>query len=89
MSNQLALYSGRGQCAAFFTGVYGSYLKTSIRNAGLDPENLPFNHEKTMNFSAVKAGKAKAWKDIWGSGQGIGAIDQVLSTNEFLKKTKY
>jgi nitronate monooxygenase len=70
----------------FFTGVYGNYLKTSIRNAGLDPENLPVNHEKTMNFSAGQAGKAKAWKDIWGSGQGIGAIDQVLTTKKFVSK---
>ena len=70
----------------FFTGVYGNYLKTSIRNAGLDPENLPVNEEKTMNFSSGQAGKPKAWKDIWGSGQGIGAIDQVLSTKEFVKK---
>jgi len=52
----------------------------------LDPENLPVNHEKTMNFSAGQAGKAKAWKDIWGSGQGIGAIDQVLTTKEFVRK---
>jgi len=70
----------------FFTGVYGNYLKTSIRNAGLDPENLSVNEEKTMNFSTVQAGKPKAWKDIWGSGQGIGAVDQVLSTKQFVEK---
>jgi nitronate monooxygenase len=70
----------------FFTGVYGNYLKTSIRNAGLDPENLPISEEKTMNFSSGQAGKPKAWKDIWGSGQGIGAIDQVLTTKKFVGK---
>ena len=70
----------------FFTGVYGNYLKTSIRNAGLDPDNLPVNNEKTMNFSAGQAGKAKAWKDIWGSGQGIGAVDQVLSVKKLVNK---
>ena len=70
----------------FFTGVYGNYLKTSIRNAGLDPENLPINDEKTMNFSSGQAGKPKAWKDIWGSGHGIGAIDRVLPTKEFVEK---
>jgi len=70
----------------FFSGVYGNYLKTSIRNAGLDPENLPANEEKTMNFSTGQAGKPKVWKDIWGSGHGIGAIDQVLSTKQFVNK---
>jgi nitronate monooxygenase len=70
----------------FFTGVYGNYLKASIRNAGLDPENLPVNEEKTMNFSSGQAGKPKVWKDIWGSGQGIGAINQVLSTKQFVSK---
>jgi nitronate monooxygenase len=70
----------------FFTGVYGNYLKTSIRNAGLDPDNLPVNDEKLMNFSAGQAGKAKAWKDIWGSGQGIGSVNQVLSTRQLVKK---
>ena len=70
----------------FFSGVYGNYLKTSIRNAGLDPENLPVNEEKTMNFSSGQAGKPKVWKDIWGSGHGIGAIDQVLSTKQFVNK---
>ncbi len=70
----------------FFTGVYGNYLKTSIRNAGLDPDNLPAIDEKLMNFSAGQAGKAKAWKDIWGSGQGIGAVKQVLSTQQLVKK---
>jgi len=69
-----------------FTGVYGNYLKTSIRNAGLDPENLPVNDEKIMNFSAGQAGKSKVWKDIWGSGQGIGAVDQVLSTKQLVNR---
>src|SRR6516225_4827734 len=56
-----------------FTGVLGNYLRGSIVAAGLDPENLPQSDPSKMNFSA-----AKAWKDIWGSGQGIGAISEVV-----------
>lgn len=61
-----------------FTGVHGNYLRGSIQAAGLDPDNLPKGDYKTMNFgSGDNAGKAKAWRDIWGSGQGIGGIDKV------------
>lgn len=63
-----------------FTGVHGNYLRGSIVAAGLDPDNLPKGDYKTMNFGQSSNGeptKAKAWRDIWGSGQGIGAVDKV------------
>lgn len=63
-----------------FTGVHGNYLRGSIVAAGLDPDNLPQGDYKTMNFGQSSNGeptKAKAWRDIWGSGQGIGVIDEV------------
>jgi nitronate monooxygenase len=72
-----------------FTGVHGNYLKPSIRNAGLDPDNLPVSDPSKMNFGNVDGGGAKkAWKDIWGCGQGIGAIDQVLSTADYVAKLR-
>lgn len=61
-----------------FTGVHGNYLKPSIRAAGLDPDHLPESDPSTMNFGG--GGAAKAWKDIWGCGQGIGAIGAVVPT---------
>jgi nitronate monooxygenase len=61
-----------------FTGVHGNYLRGSIVAAGLDPDNLPEGDYKTMNFGqSDNAPKAKAWRDIWGSGQGIGAVQKV------------
>jgi len=60
-----------------FTGVHGNYLAPSIRNAGLDPENLPESDASKMNFGGDAK---KAWKDIWGCGQGIGAVKAVLPT---------
>ena len=60
-----------------FTGVHGNYLRGSIEAAGLDPDNLPEGDLKTMNFGGGNGSKAKAWRDIWGSGQGIGAVDAV------------
>jgi nitronate monooxygenase len=60
-----------------FTGVHGNYLRQSILAAGLDPDNLPEGDLKTMNFGGGNGSKAKAWRDIWGSGQGIGAIDAI------------
>ncbi|MEP7006988.1 MAG: nitronate monooxygenase family protein [Sphingomonas bacterium] len=60
-----------------FTGVHGNYLRGSIVAAGMDPDNLPEGDLKTMNFGGGNSSKAKAWKDIWGSGQGIGVIDQI------------
>ena len=60
-----------------FTGVHGNYLRSSIENAGLDPENLPESDPSKMNFGSGGNTKAKAWKDIWGSGQGIGTVKKV------------
>ena len=60
-----------------FTGVHGNYLRGSIVAAGMDPDNLPEGDLKTMNFGGGNSSKAKAWKDIWGSGQGIGVVDQI------------
>lgn len=60
-----------------FTGVHGNYLRGSIVAAGLDPDNLPDGDYKTMNFGGGDSPKAKAWRDIWGSGQGIGAVDRI------------
>lgn len=68
-----------------FTGVHGNYLAPSIRAAGLDPENLPDSDPSKMNFGG---GAQKAWKDIWGCGQGIGAIDKVQSTAELVARLK-
>ena len=60
-----------------FTGIHGNYLKPSIRAAGLDPDNLPEADPSKMDFEKKDAG-AKAWKDIWGCGQGIGAVKEVV-----------
>jgi nitronate monooxygenase len=61
--------------SSLFTGVHGNYLRSSIEKAGLDPDNLPESSAEAMSFGGGDG--AKAWKDIWGSGQGIGAIDRV------------
>ena len=66
-----------------FTGIHGNYLKGSIVNAGLDPDHLKESDPSAMNFNN---GKSKAWKDIWGSGQGIGAIKEITSTQQFVDK---
>jgi nitronate monooxygenase len=68
-----------------FTGVHGNYLAPSIRAAGLDPENLPESDPSKMNFGGDAK---KAWKDIWGCGQGIGAIDAVQSTADLVAQFK-
>lgn len=69
-----------------FTGVHGNYLAPSIRAAGLDPDNLPQSDPSKMNFGG---GAQKAWKDIWGCGQGIGAVDKVQSTAELVARLKH
>ena len=69
-----------------FTGVHGNYLAPSIRSAGLDPDNLPESDPTKMNFGGDAK---KAWKDIWGCGQGIGAITAVQSTAELVAKFKH
>jgi nitronate monooxygenase len=65
------------------TGVHGNYLKDSLTKAGLDPDNLPTSDKSAMNFGGDKA---KAWKDIWGSGQGIGAVRKVVPVAELVSR---
>jgi nitronate monooxygenase len=70
-----------------FTGVHGNYLKPSIISAGMDPENLPTSDPSAMNFgSGSTDNEAKAWKDIWGCGQGIGAVREVLPAAELVAR---
>jgi len=71
--------------SSLFTGVHGNYLKPSIRNAGLDPDKLPESDPSQMNFGGDKT---KAWKDIWGCGQGIGAVKAVLPAAELVARIK-
>ena len=67
-----------------FTGVHGNYLKPSVRNAGLDPDHLPESDPSAMNFGGE--GAKKAWKDIWGCGQGIGAVKAVVPAAELVAR---
>lgn len=69
-----------------FTGVHGNYLRSSIENAGLDPENLPTSDPSKMNFGSGGNTKAKAWKDIWGSGQGVGAVKSVGTVEDMVAR---
>ena len=71
-----------------FTGVHGNYLKPSIEAAGMDPENLPESDPSAMNFGSGGSSKSKAWKDIWGCGQGINAIKDVVPTAELVARMK-
>ena len=68
-----------------FTGVLGNYLKGSIKAQGLDPDNLEVSDSSKMNFSSG-ASKPKSWKDIWGSGQGISVVKNILPAEELVKK---
>jgi nitronate monooxygenase len=68
---------------SLFTGVHGNYLKRSIAAAGLDPDNLPESDPSKMSFGS---GSTKAWRDIWGAGQGVGAVDAVLATAELVAR---
>lgn len=68
-----------------FTGVHGNYLKPSIRAAGLDPENLPESDPSKMNFGGDAK---KAWKDIWGCGQGIGVVDRIMPAADLVARLK-
>jgi nitronate monooxygenase len=74
-----------------FTGVHGNYLKPSIVAAGMDPDNLPESDASKMNFGTDASGeraKPKAWKEIWGSGQGVGSISKVVSAAELIARFK-
>ena len=69
-----------------FTGVHGNYLKKSIVAAGLDPDNLPVADKTAMNFGSGGGSKAKAWRDIWGAGQGVGLMDDVVTVAEMVTR---
>jgi nitronate monooxygenase len=69
-----------------FTGVHGNYLKPSIQNAGMDPNNLPEGDKSSMKFGSGGSNKSKAWRDIWGAGQGVGSIGAITSTAEAVSK---
>ncbi|MEM1147893.1 MAG: nitronate monooxygenase family protein [Pseudomonadota bacterium] len=69
-----------------FTGVHGNYLAPSVAQAGLDPNNLPESDPSAMNFGSGGNQKSKAWRDIWGCGQGIGAVKSRMSTAEYVDK---
>lgn len=71
-----------------FTGVHGNYLRPSIEAAGLDPDNLPESDPSKMSFGSGGSSKSKAWKDIWGCGQGINAIKQVQSAGDLVDRLK-
>ena len=71
-----------------FTGVLGNYLKPSIQNAGLDPENLPTADKSAMNFGSGGNTDSKAWKDIWGSGQGIGLIEDAPTVESLVERIR-
>jgi len=67
-----------------FTGVHGNYLRSSIANAGLDPDNLSGVDPTSMKFGSEGSARSKAWRDIWGSGQGIGVVDRVRPAAELV-----
>jgi nitronate monooxygenase len=67
-----------------FTGVHGNYLRSSIVASGLDPDNLAAGSLDTMKFGGDGSAKSKAWRDIWGSGQGIGAVDRVRPAADYV-----
>jgi len=69
-----------------FTGVHGNYLRPSVKLAGMDPDNLPVADPSKMNFHSGGNQKAKAWRDIWGCGQGIGAVEGVVSVAELVAR---
>jgi len=74
--------------SSLFTGVHGNYLKPSIRAAGLDPESLPASDPSKMNFASGGNTDSKAWKDIWGCGQGIGAVKAVVPAAEVVARLR-
>ncbi|MEL6869083.1 MAG: nitronate monooxygenase family protein [Pseudomonadota bacterium] len=74
--------------SSLFTGVLGNYLKPSIEQAGMDPDNLPGADKSTMNFGSGGNTKSKAWRDIWGAGQGVGTIDNVLPVADLVEQLR-
>jgi nitronate monooxygenase len=71
-----------------FTGVYGNYLRPSIAAAGLDPDNLPVANKSKMNFGSGGNMEIKAWRDIWGAGQGLGQINDIPLVGELVGRLK-
>jgi nitronate monooxygenase len=69
-----------------FTGVHGNYLRPSIERAGLDPDNLPQSDPSKMNFGSGGNQEARAWRDIWGCGQGIGAVKSIPPVAELVAR---
>lgn len=69
-----------------FTGVHGNYLRGSIAAAGLDPDDLPVSEPSAMDFGSGSTSDAKAWKDIWGAGQGVGAVKDVVPAAELVAR---
>jgi nitronate monooxygenase len=74
--------------SSLFTGVHGNYLKPSVRAAGLDPDHLPESDPSKMNFAGGEGSKPKAWKEIWGCGQGIGAVTEVVPAGVLIARLK-
>jgi nitronate monooxygenase len=68
----------------FFSGVHGNYLKKSVAAAGLEPDRLPAGDKAAMSFASDRP--ARVWKDIWGAGQGVGNIDEVLPTRALVAR---
>ncbi|GAA0688473.1 nitronate monooxygenase family protein [Marinobacterium maritimum] len=73
---------------SFFTGVHGNYLRGSIERAGLDPDNLASSDKSKMSFGSGGSSKSKAWRDIWGAGQGVGGITQQASVADTIAKLR-
>jgi nitronate monooxygenase len=74
--------------SSLFTGVHGNYLAPSIAASGLDPNTLPDGDKAAMSFRAGESSKAKAWKDVWGSGQGIGAVKARVAATDYIAQLK-
>jgi nitronate monooxygenase len=68
--------------SSLFTGIHGNYLKGSIRNQGMDPDNLPQGEKNQMSFKSRGENDSKAWKDIWGAGQGVGNVDEIVPARD-------
>ena len=83
------IVEGKGKDIVYtnlFTGIHGNYLRSSIEKSGLDPDNLPESDPSKMNYASGGNSSAKAWKDIWGCGQGIGAVNEVVGAAELVER---
>jgi nitronate monooxygenase len=83
------IVEGKGKDIVYtnlFTGIHGNYLRSSIEKSGLDPDNLPESDPSKMNFASGGNSSAKAWTDIWGCGQGIGAVNEVVGAAELVER---